>query len=69
MPVVGEDEGIKLKAKANVAGRDILNKKHSIVSSSKFNETVSSVKDIAKNKNIGVAISATKDSEQKHPGL
>lgn len=62
MPVVGEDDGIRLKARGNVAGRDILNKKPSVVPSSKFNETVSNVKDIAKNKNVSVAPSPTSDT-------
>lgn len=37
VPVVEEDDGIRLKARGNVAGRDILYKKPSVVSSSKFN--------------------------------
>ena len=47
-----EDEGIRLKARGHVAGRDIINKKPSALPSSKFNETVLNNKDSARNKNI-----------------
>lgn len=65
---IADDEGIRLKARGNVAGRDILNKKPAILPSSKFNETVMNNRDHAKNKNIVPNSSAVYESDQ-HPAL
>lgn len=35
--VVNEDEGLKLKVRGHVAGRDVINKRQAIVHPSKFN--------------------------------
>lgn len=50
--VVNEDEGLKLKVRGHVAGRDVINKRQAIVHPSKFNQTVTNIKEHARNKNV-----------------
>lgn len=64
-----EDEGIKLKARGHVAGRDIMNKKPSVLPSSKFNDTVANNKESARNKNIELNSTFANEKDSQLPSI
>ncbi len=64
-----EDEGIRLKARGHVAGRDIINKKPTMLASSKFNETLLNNKESARNKNLELNTSFANEKDSQLPSI